>query len=155
MFHPQGWNQSSSSKGFFLQERPINCPWISWENRWFPVKISHIFWENLWFPVDFSLKPIHCGFNETILKGDGDGLRCSLVPEIKVLSPSQGWNRNDMAMAEIEATFKFMILTTTELPHPELMEHFDLIRVVPNAWCEFLFLQDAGKSFTAAALRSG
>lgn len=31
------------------------------------------------------------------------------------------------------ATFKFMILTTTELPHPELMEHFDLIRVVPNA----------------------
>lgn len=30
------------------------------------------------------------------------------------------------------ATFKFMILTTIELPHPELMEHFDLIRVVPN-----------------------
>ena len=79
-------------QGFFLQERPINCPWISRENRWFPVKISHIFWENLWFPVDFSLKPIHCGFNETILKGDGDGLRCSLVPEIKVLGVEQKWH---------------------------------------------------------------
>jgi len=30
------------------------------------------------------------------------------------------------------AKFKFMILTTTELPHQELIEHFDLIRVVPN-----------------------
>ncbi|CAK9094043.1 unnamed protein product [Durusdinium trenchii] len=30
------------------------------------------------------------------------------------------------------AKFKFMVLTTTELPHPELKEYFDLIRVIPN-----------------------
>ena len=34
--------------------------------------------------------------------------------------------------SDSEAKFKFMILTTTELPHQELIEHFDLIRVVPN-----------------------
>ena len=36
--------------------------------------------------------------------------------------------QNDTCSAQ--ARFKFMVLTSTELPHKDLLEHFDVIRVV-------------------------
>ena len=35
--------------------------------------------------------------------------------------------------AKMIARFKFMVLTATELPHKDLLEHFDVIRVVHTA----------------------